>query len=90
MKLLPKTDGYTTMVFVFYIRSFVFGLLLSDVELRIVAKRRASCERGKYISNKEAIKINGTDEKRPLKENIKLVSFLKWVLMRRATRFTTR
>ena len=68
MKLLPKTDGYTQMVSAFVSRSFGVGLKLNQDQLQEVNERRASREWGRYMSSKEAIKINGTDKKKPLED----------------------
>ena len=75
MKLLPKTDGYTQMVSAFCSRSFGFGIVLSEEELKIVNERRQSNEWGRYTSSKEAIEINGTDKKNVLTDSLTLVRF---------------
>ena len=76
MKLLPKTDGYTTiMVSAFVSREFGFGLELTDDELQKVNKRRRSREWGTYLSKKEDIAVNGSDKKRLLKDSLTLVRF---------------
>ena len=63
MKLLTKTDGYTTMVSAFVSRSFGMGIVLSDKELEKVNERQTSGEWAKYISSKKIIEINGTNKK---------------------------
>jgi len=60
MKLLPKTDGYTTMVSAFVSREFGFGMKLDDDELRRLNERRQSREWGHYLSSKEVIEVNGS------------------------------
>ena len=75
MKLLPKTDGYIQMVSAFCSRSFGFGIVLSEEELKIVNERRKSDEWGRYTSSKEAIEINGADKKNALTDLLTLVRF---------------
>ena len=64
MKLLPKTDGYTTMVSAFVSREFGVGLFLEEKELKEVNERRTSREWGEYISKQEALEIHGTTKKK--------------------------
>ena len=70
MKLLTKTDSYTQMVSAFVSCFFGVGLKLNEDQLREVNKRMASHQWGKYVSNKEAIEINGTDQKSHYKMNL--------------------
>ena len=60
MKLLPKTDGYITMISTFVSRECGFGLQLNDNELRRVNIIQRSCEWGEFLSKSEAIEVNGT------------------------------
>ena len=64
MKLLPKTDGYTTMVSALVSREFGFGLKLDDDELQRLKEMRQSREWEDYLSSKEAIAVNGSSKKK--------------------------
>ena len=75
MKLLPKTDGYTTMISTFVSRECGFGLQFNDKELRMVNDRQRSCEWGEYLSKTEAIEVHGTSKKKLIEDKLTLVQF---------------
>ena len=60
-KLLPKTDGYTSLVSAFVSRPFGLGIHLTPQQLHAINNKRS---REHYVSKDCANEINGTTKKK--------------------------
>ena len=62
-KLLPKSDGYTTMISAFCSRVFGLGLKVTEEQLQEINRRRTTGATSNYISCESANEVNGTTKK---------------------------
>ena len=78
-KLLPKSDGYATMLSAIVSRLFGIGMELSEVEMRNMNNRRTNSTSPfrRYISKESAMEIYGSDLKKPLTCKHALVQYFE-------------
>ena len=76
-RLLPKSDGYTTMISAFCCRVFGLGLHVTNEQLVEINKRRTEGITSHYLSTDSANEINGTTLKKPFDSKDLLVRYFE-------------